>query len=375
MDYVNRLVTRAKLEIMKDSAAKFFLTFLMHYPPVWNDQVRTACIGGRVMYINPVWFKTLEPLQASGLLLHEVLHVAFKHGLRGKGKDWTIWGQAADYWVNSWITYHTQLRLPEGGLLSPAYTWQMSVDDIYIDLQTRQLNQPQSWGEQDCEEDTGLSESEIKAKELQIDNLLLQAAIIAEQNKQGIPGGLERVIHELRNPSLPWETMVEKWAKDRSYFGYNWNKPNRRHPEFFIPARGNRGAMKRMVFAIDVSGSVTDTQFDFIVSQVEHARQTLGIQECIILLFDDVVQATHIFQAGVPIQSVKLIGFGGTDLNPMLEAAIEWEPDVLVVFTDMWVDLPTVEYRGDSLWLVLDNPERDGPFGETIHIDLQSTLC
>ena len=376
MELCDRLVTRAKLEIMQDAAAKFFMTFLMHYPPVWNAEIRTACIGGRVQYVNPTWFSTLTPLEGAGLLLHETLHVAFKHNIRGKGKDPDIWGKAVDYWVNSWILDNTRLKLPAGGLWDSKYTWHMDVETIYKDLLDSwpSLN-PQAWGEDDCTSFPPQSESDVKMEAAHIDQLLIQATIVAEQNRQALPGGIARIIHELRNPSLPWDTMLEKWAKDRSYFSYNWSKPNRRHTEVFIPAKGNRGHLRRMVFAVDVSGSIEPDQFDFIISQVEHARRIIGIEECILILFDDKVQAVHTFDISTPINSVELIGFGGTELDPMLEEAVKWNPDVLVVFTDMGVNPPTVEYFGDSLWLVLDNPRRDGPFGESIHIDLRSNLC
>ena len=60
----------------------------------------------------------------------------------------------------------------------------------------------------------------------------------------------------------------------------------------------------------------------------------------------------------------------------MLEAANAINPDVLIVFTDMHVYNPTVSFKGDSVWLVLDNPKREGPFGKTIHIDVAiGDLC
>lgn len=378
MDIQNKLVSRAKLEIMTDKQAKFFMTFISHYPPVWNTQIPTANITGRTMYVNPTWFMTLSPLEAAGLLLHEILHVAFKHPLRGVGKELKPWQFACDFWVNDWIVKNTRLKLPAGGLLSPDFTCEMSVDAIYEALLAAMPPQLQTWAESDCDpsnQEASQSPSAIKIEEAHVDLLMSQCATLQEMSGEKIPSALARTIHELRNPPLPWENLLSHWAKDRGLFGYNWSLPNRRFPNIFVPKRNDQGMLRKLMVALDVSGSIDERQFDYMVGQIEHARNIMGIDECIIILFDHVIEATHVLLKGQPITSVELVGFGGTDLNPVMEEANKHKPDVLVVLSDLDVRDPYVEYKGDVLWLIIDNPERQVPYGEKIHINLRDGLC
>ena len=377
-DKAQRLADRAKMEILSDKGARFFGFFLMRYPVIWNEEIKTADIGGKVLYVNPTFFLAQTPLQAAGLLLHELLHIAFKHPIRGLGKEDIYWQYACDFWVNSWVLNNTKLQLPDNGLYNSMYHWEMAVEDIYQDLLTRKPDVSFiPWGEDDCDPSKMdvANDSQAKIQETCIDSLMLQAAILEEQQGDGLFEGVARIVHKLRNPVLPWERILQQWARDRGYTGYNWSKPNSRY-NFYFPTRKASGFMKKMVAAIDVSGSITQRQFDYIIGQIEQARILMAIEECTVILFDDVVVATYTLREGQPISSVELKGGGGTDLNPMLEAANAINPDVLVVFTDMHVYNPTVSFKGDSVWLVLDNPKREAPFGKTIHIDVAiGDLC
>jgi predicted metal-dependent peptidase len=70
------------------------------------------------LYYNPAFMLGLSAKEATGVMAHEVMHVALKHVLRQPKFD-RLWNIAADLVVNA-VLLKSDLRLPEGGVFPGA---------------------------------------------------------------------------------------------------------------------------------------------------------------------------------------------------------------------------------------------------------------
>ena len=101
------MITKARSAVMRESP--FFAALCMHLVPVeapWCHQggLYSVATDGRHFFYHPhilEAFPTLSELK--GLILHEVLHCAFRHLDRGKDRHPLVWNMAIDYAVNSII--------------------------------------------------------------------------------------------------------------------------------------------------------------------------------------------------------------------------------------------------------------------------------
>ena len=129
------------------------------------------------------------------------------------------------------------------------------------------------------------------------------------------------------------------------------------------------GRIQRAVQLIDTSGSISNHQFNYILTQVEHSRSLLQIEELILIQFDDAVRAVDILTAGEPIANVKMCGGGGTRLDPAMEKAMEYAPEIVVIISDLWCNPTTVPEFANTCWLCIDHKEATVPYGRLIHVN------
>ncbi|NCB23265.1 MAG: hypothetical protein EOM56_10595 [Deltaproteobacteria bacterium] len=100
---------------------------------MWTD--------GKTLAYNPVFATALSPKSLVGAMAHEVLHLAFGHHLRRKGRDASQWNRACDLAINH-ILLETGFTLPQGFAHNPAYAG-MNADEIFealVNLQDAPAN-------------------------------------------------------------------------------------------------------------------------------------------------------------------------------------------------------------------------------------------
>jgi len=80
-----------------------------------GTKLDTAATDGECVYYNPKFFDSLDEQQRIFLYAHEVMHVAFNHILRSKGRNPKIWNQATDAVINQMLM-HENLPMIQGGV-------------------------------------------------------------------------------------------------------------------------------------------------------------------------------------------------------------------------------------------------------------------
>ena len=96
-------------------------------------------------------------------------------------------------------------------------------------------------------------------------------------------------------------TMVDGYIKD----DYSYAKPNMWYP-FYAPSLYSEG-LTTIAYAIDLSASVTEKEFNSFLSHINHVQQTFNIEEFTIIVFDDAIRSVHKITSSDDIYSLNLV--------------------------------------------------------------------
>ena len=104
-----------------------------------------------------------------------------------------------------------------------------------------------------------------------LDDLLVRAAqqsTMAGDAPGSIPGDLERLVHKLTNPVVPWNRILAGFFTKLSKVDYSFRKPNRRFFTQGILMPSMTGEkLCRGAIGVDTSGSILDEPFQDFVSE------------------------------------------------------------------------------------------------------------
>ena len=117
---------------------------MMSLPIVPDDRIGTAATDGQQIFYSPKFFSTLSDEQKQFVFAHEVMHVAFNHILRSKGRDQRLWNIATDSVINQ-ILKNEQLPIIEGGV-DIAEAVNHSAEEMYEKLLKKKEQRDQEKG-------------------------------------------------------------------------------------------------------------------------------------------------------------------------------------------------------------------------------------
>lgn len=370
-----RALDKAKIALMSKPDTAFFceIAFSMKY--VWDESIPTACTDGTSMHINPEFFMKWTPEQQLGLILHETLHVAYMHMARVQQRDSRLYNMAADYVINL-VIKDRGFKLPDGGLYDEQFRG-MSSEQVYDLLKQKQDQDPQGFDQafgQLPMEDLAPPPQGMDTEELEerIEQILIRAALRSEQDndKPGtIPGDLQLLIDKLLKPRLPWNRILQKYLMEFAKNDYSWRKPNRRFmPEHYLPSLYSINLID-MVIAVDISGSVSDYEFQNFVSEIASIFRMVKPKKLTLIQFDTRIQNVNVIKSIPELVQVKFHGRGGTQIGELVDWVNTHKPQLTLVFTDG--DFPFKNYQSklQFLWMIHnDYSQSFSPaFGKAIH--------
>ena len=123
ISYIRRRVLR-KFPLLGVTMAS-----LETYP---NSRIKTACTDGKNIYYSPKFFAKLSDEEKIFVYAHEVMHVAFNHIMRSKGRQHKLWNIATDSVINQ-ILKEEGLPLVKGGV-NIAEALNKSAEEMYEKL-------------------------------------------------------------------------------------------------------------------------------------------------------------------------------------------------------------------------------------------------
>lgn len=391
-----KALDKAKVQMMAKPDTVFWCTICFSMRHVLDYRVQTAQTDGKTIWYNPDFFMKQTPDQRLGLLMHEVMHVAYGHVLRLGDRDMMKWNKATDYVINLQIISRS-FKLPEGGLLDWGYK-DMAAEKVYKLLPDEPEPPPMGGGTGDDDgdgssgpgqappeshmappPDDGTADGVQQAQQAKerLDDMLIRAALQSEmagEDPGNIPGEIALYIKSLLKPKLPTRQLLKRFFDDVAQEDYSWTRPNRRYmPDIYLPHRFSEG-MGHIGIAVDSSGSVSDDEFKRFVSEVAHVIKTAKPKKLSLITFDCTIQSVHEIRTVQELLKVEFTGRGGTKIGPVLEWEAQHKPKVMLVFSDGCFHFPSGEFgkgRRPYLWAIHDRPGFEAPFGRVVHYNME----
>ena len=352
-----KLLQLARAKMMLNHA--FFASLLMSLDMIETDAVPTMGTDMKRIYVNPDFVeKELATVpRVLFVLAHEVMHVALEHGLRVGQRNPMLWNIACDFAINL-ILEEAGFEYPGNGCLDHKYKG-MSADQIY-DLLQKQADKERAKGNSGKPGEGGMpgldklhgpdgdlmspeggnNPAEEAKTRRQIQQKVAQAAQMARMAGQ-LSGELERLVGEILDPKVPWQDLLRDYVTRVTKDDESWGRRNRRFQNVYLPTRHSE-RMGEIVLIGDTSGSIGGSELQQYASEANAIIEQVKPERVRILWADTQVAGEQVFEEGDKFDP-RPQGGGGTDMRVPLKHAEQFEPEVVILFTDGYTPWPEVE--------------------------------
>lgn len=356
-----------------------------------TTDIPTACTNGWDRMYNPDFVASLDDAELNMLVLHEAVHVAYRH-IHVWRKLWEenpkLANIAADHFVNLALIDTDAgdgfVKMPATGVQPDAQYRGMSVAQIFEKLKQQQDGQqdgrqPNDSGDgdgmdsHDWESGNGQTPAEEQAQADEIQRALRQGESIRRKRIGAGSSGSDGLVGDLLASKIDWRKVLRDFitetcaGRDES----SWRRPNRRYlsEDIYMPTMLGT-TMTELVIGFDTSGSCFGgSEMQRFASEVATIIGEIAPTKCHVVYWDSSVVGMQTFEFGqFAVQNLKPKGGGGTDGSVLFDYLREKRiaPQAIVQFTDGYVgswgrsDCPT-------LWAIT-TPSIKAPYGTTIHI-------
>jgi predicted metal-dependent peptidase len=363
----------------------FFSAVAMKLKVVENSKVDTMSTNGKVIYYNQKFLDSMSQDETTGVLAHEILHVANLHMCRRGTRDQKVWNMACDLAINP-IVLESGLRLPTGGLMpgvSPFadfpvgesaekyYELLMKMGSTKSDKEKEKGDggsggkgqddkpaQPQKSpetkeGSDEGQQDKAKSEGEgsgIKPSPSQSqDTSGIGGVMDAEPEAEGdiratvemakemcksrgnMPSGLRNMFDSGRTV-IDWRTALQNLLTQKAKSDYIYSRPSRRASGgVILPVQDGYKCPKCAVL-VDTSGSISDKVIGQFVAEIEAFRKEAKCETTLIMHHTDAYSVTEVAIDDDLV--MPRIQSGGTSHVDAIAKAVESEAQFIVSLTD-----------------------------------------
>ena len=371
-------IMRSHIQMMKHTETALYSGVFMLGSTEVVDETITAYTDGVNKKYGRAFMDALNDQEVNALVLHENLHIVFRHLLHSRDlfeEDMALANAAADYVVNDVIVFlkdKSLCSLPKGGLVDEKYH-NMNMREVYRLLKEekdKRKKQGQggngssqdpldgySFDQHDTKAQNPQTAEDAKALDTMIDRALREGALLAGRLGAKIP----RSIKELLEPKTRWQDELREFmsstmaGKDEM----TWRKFNRRMlpNDMYLPTVENE-AVGELIIACDTSGSISDTQITEFASEILSIIDTVFPESIRVLWWDTAVHSEQLFRSDsyASLRSMlKPEGGGGTTVGCVAQYINDrrLKPECVIVFTDGYVESePKWDINVPTLWLV-----------------------
>jgi predicted metal-dependent peptidase len=388
------------------SREPFFATLALSQLTMIEDTTcKTTWCDGRRLGFNPEHVMSMDSVdQVESILAHHVTTCALGHPFRRGGRDEKTWNEASDHVVNGYIS-KAGFKLPDGSLYDSRFDGQY-IEQVYHQLKQEEMpeeegddDQTQEPGDAGAGDGTGsegdgdptpgdaagagatgevrdatseggsdASEAELAEQSKDWETAVAQASQAA-RGAGRLSGNAEHLANTALSPKVDWREALQRKLKSRSKDDYSFRRPSKRSytmgfilPSLDAPRCGPLG------FAIDVSGSIRQSEIDQFIAEIEDARQTVNPKRVHVWAFDDGITGEFVFEAGEPVEIERLRKGGGTSFVAPVEKANELEEqlEILVFLTDLDSSRFAPEPDYEVVWITTLRTE--APYGDVIRM-------
>ena len=323
----------------------FYATLILNTPMEVDNSIPTASTDMKKIFYNEKFIESLTTDVVMFVIVHEVMHIMFKHGLRRGHRKHGLWNIACDHAIN--------LILKKGGFslwpncYADAKFEGMSAEQIYDILDDDQKKNG-GGGDQPCdggfgqgdlvEAQTTMSPEEIAGVERKIQQNIAQAFAAAKMAGQ-MPGGMEALVEGMLNPPARWQDVLREYMTRVIKQDGTWSRRNRRITNYVLPTRHSE-TMGEVVIIGDSSGSMYG-YFAQIGAEINEIMEQVKPERIRVIWADDTeVSNEEVFEPGEPLV-LHPKGLGGTDMRKPLRYVERYDPEVVLLITDGYTPWPT----------------------------------
>ena len=356
----------------------FWAALVMSTEWIEDRSIPTACTNMTWVRYNPDFFAKLEPAVVLFVLVHEIMHVMFKHGLRMNRRNAQVWNQACDHAIN--------LKLKEWGFTLWEHCCQdvtykgMSAEDIYDILMKEKEDEDEGGGrgkgpkgegdgeptdmDSDLQEPDQMDNETIDKVDREISRKIVQATQIAKMAGR-MPADLDRMLNGILDPKVPWYEELQDFMSRVVHDEETWAHRNRRFRNVYLPTRRNE-SMGEIIVIGDTSGSMGQAELEQAAGEINGiARQARPERIRVIWADDKDVSHMECFEQGEDMVFHPK-GGGGTDMRKPLKFVEQFDPLIVILLTDCYTPWPTVE--PDFPLIVVASTNAPCPVGRVIRM-------
>lgn len=359
----------------------FFGTLALFADLRMTDQIPTAATDGKTIWFNPQFIDKLEMPALCGLVAHELLHAALRHGSRRRERDALMWNIAADAVVNGMIRADTGYGLPEGGVEMPKLA-HLSVEEVYEQLATGRHRLPKltllDLGAALPDSGRGpgsegvLDEHSQQTLERLWNSALQQADAVTRRIKRGFGSsglGSMREFDQARQATQNWRDLLWQFMVSTPF---DFGGFDRRFIHRKLYLEETVGESVEVAICIDTSASIGKDELGQFMAEIQSILDAYPQIKGTLFYADADLYGPHAFGADAAMPEVK--GGGGTSFKPFFQW-VERENahgnlPVCIYFTDGYGDFPSNAPDSPVLWLVLPGGLESSryPFGEVVRM-------
>jgi predicted metal-dependent peptidase len=393
-DKEERRLSKIKISIMRNPKFALWSGLMTVGKTYVDEDIPTACTNGRDERYGREFIKRLDDKELAFVVMHEVLHKAYRHLFTWK-KLWDespqIANMACDYVINLQLV---DMDKDQQLLAMPMHEGKVVglVDERFRGMHTKQVfdilkeeepeggygmgGEGEGFDVHDWEGAKELSEEQKKALAKDIDQAIRQGVIAHSKVTGSGAGGLGRELEEMTEPQVDWREVLREFvtsvcsAKDAS----SWRRVNRRYlgNDVYMPSLiGER--VGHLVIGIDTSGSVGGKELAEFLSEVQGIAEEVHPEKVDLIYWDGSVAGHEEYDyASVSniVSSTKPKGGGGTDPTCVMHYLKEKniKPEAIIMLTDGYIGDWGNEWEAPILWTIVRNSKTYAPVGKTIHI-------
>ena len=224
-------------------------------------------------------------------------------------------------------------------------------------------------GDSQAPQQAPMSDQELKDK---LEDLVKNAAMQAKLAGANIPPSIAKQLEAIYNPQVHWATVLERIVGSYKREDYSWLRFNKAYfaHGIVLPTLYNE-SIGDIVVAVDTSGSISDDAYQHILGNLTFIHSNLHPSKLHLVQFTDSIHNTMESEEGDDLnEGIFERVNGGTDVNPVFDWVENQgiKPEVMIVFTDMYMPVVRHDPSYPVVWGVIDNPQCSIPFGERVDI-------
>lgn len=328
----------------------------------------TMAVDGYTMFYYPKFVLSLKDPELVAVVAHETMHCVYRHMTRRGTRHPKVYNWAGDYRIN-WDLKQAGFQLPgqpipwdpkrgskdtHGHLLDPQFA-DMSSEEIYEKIYREVpkikiggmfgsgndpaggMGEVMDAGSGDGDK-KGKGARDAAAQAAERDwEANIRVALNAAQRAGTLPGYLERLVEQLKEPRVSWRDLTRQFIDNSMIKDHSWQRPNRRFvgQGMYLPGMIS-DALHKLVMVIDCSGSISEEMLHTYVSEVGGALDQGTTDELVVVYADTEVRHVDTFVSGDVVKA-KVIAGGGTDFKDSFKWIVKNAPDAqaIVYLTDM----------------------------------------